>query len=83
LQRLEAIGQITSGTAHDFNNLLSDELTNARPLSHNLRESGDQEGVELIRTSAERDVIYSRKSLPSRSSVLSLRRSISTARLSS
>jgi hypothetical protein len=33
---LEAIGQITSGTARDFNNLLSDELTNARLLSHNL-----------------------------------------------
>ena len=42
MQRLEAIGQITSGTAHDFNNLLSDELTNAR-----LREPGDQEGLEL------------------------------------
>src|SRR5207237_2393424 len=56
LQRLNAIGQITSGVAHDFNNLLSVVLTNARLLSHNLREPGDQEGLELIRTAAERGV---------------------------
>jgi len=56
LQRLEAIGQITSGVTHDFNNLLSVVLTNARLLSHNLREPGDQEGLELIRTAAERGV---------------------------
>jgi PAS domain S-box-containing protein len=54
LQRLDAIGQITSGLAHDFNNLLSVVLTNASLLSRNLRGSGDQEGVDLIRTAAER-----------------------------
>jgi len=43
LQRIDAIGQITSGVAHDFNNLLSVVLTNARLLSHSLREPGDQE----------------------------------------
>jgi C4-dicarboxylate-specific signal transduction histidine kinase len=53
LQRLDAIGQITSGVAHDFNNLLSVVLTNARLLSRNLRVEGDQEGVELIRIAAE------------------------------
>jgi PAS domain S-box-containing protein len=54
LQRLDAIGQITSGVAHDFNNLLSVVLTNARLLERNLSEPGDREGVELIRTAAER-----------------------------
>jgi C4-dicarboxylate-specific signal transduction histidine kinase len=53
LQRLDAIGQITSGVAHDFN-LLSVVLTNARLLSHSLREPSDQEGIELISTAAER-----------------------------
>ncbi|SDH67642.1 PAS domain S-box-containing protein [Bradyrhizobium lablabi] len=56
LQRIDAIGQTTSGVAHDFNNLLSIVLTNARLLSHSLREPGDQEGIELIRTAAERGV---------------------------
>ena len=56
LQRLDAIGQITTGAAHDFNNLLSIVLTNARLLSHSLREPGDQEGIELIRTAAEHGV---------------------------
>ncbi|MGY8676553.1 response regulator [Bradyrhizobium sp. UFLA05-153] len=56
LLRRDAIGQITSGVAHDFNNLLSVVLTNARLLSHSLRETGDQEGIELIRTAAERGV---------------------------
>jgi PAS domain S-box-containing protein len=56
LQRLDTSGQITSGVAHDFNNLLSVVLTNARLLSHSLQEPGDQEGIELIRTAAERAV---------------------------
>jgi signal transduction histidine kinase/ActR/RegA family two-component response regulator len=62
-QRLDAIGQITSGVAHDFNNLLSVVLTNARLLSHNLREPGDQEGIELIRAAAERGVNLTRQML--------------------
>jgi C4-dicarboxylate-specific signal transduction histidine kinase len=54
LQRLDAIGQITSGVVHDFNNLLSVVLTNARLLSRNLPNPNDQEGLELIRAAAER-----------------------------
>ena len=54
LQRLDAIGQITSGVAHDFNNLLSVVLTNARLLSRTVQRPDDQEGIELIRNAAER-----------------------------
>ena len=53
LQRLDAIGQITSGVAHDFNNLLSVILMNTRLLSRNLRDADDQEGLELIRGAAQ------------------------------
>jgi PAS domain S-box-containing protein len=53
LQRLDAIGQITSGVAHDFNNLLSVILTNTHLLSRKLRNNDDQEGLELIRAAAE------------------------------
>jgi PAS domain S-box-containing protein len=56
LQRLDAIGQITSGVAHDFNNLLCVVLTNARLLSRKLRGADDQEGLELIRAAAEQGV---------------------------
>jgi C4-dicarboxylate-specific signal transduction histidine kinase len=54
LQRLDAIGQITSGVVHDFNNLLSVVLTNAGLLSRNLRDTSDRERIELIRAAAER-----------------------------
>ncbi|MGZ5875197.1 MAG: PAS domain S-box protein, partial [Bradyrhizobium sp.] len=54
LQRLDAVGQITSGVAHDFNNLLSVVLTNVRLLSRTVRSADDQEGIELIRTAADR-----------------------------
>lgn len=54
LQRLDAIGQITTGVAHDFNNLLSVVLTNARLLSRTVQGPHDQEGIELIRTAADR-----------------------------
>ncbi|MDX2265515.1 MAG: response regulator [Hyphomicrobiales bacterium] len=54
LQRLVAIGQLTSGLAHDFNNLLSVILINARLLAADVRDPFDQEGVELIRAAADR-----------------------------
>jgi PAS domain S-box-containing protein len=56
LQRLNAIGQVTSGIAHDFNNLLSVILTNVNLLSHAVTDPDDQEGIDLIRTAAERAV---------------------------
>jgi PAS domain S-box-containing protein len=68
LQRLDAIGQITTGVAHDFNNLLSVVLTNARLLSRTVQGPHEQEGIELIRAAAERGatltaqlLAYSRK----------------------
>jgi PAS domain S-box-containing protein len=54
LQRLDAVGQITSGVAHDFNNLLSVVLTNARLLSRTVQRPDEREGVELIRAAADR-----------------------------
>jgi PAS domain S-box-containing protein len=63
LQRLDAIGQITSGVAHDFNNLLSVVVTNAALLSRNWRDPGDLEGLELIRSAAERGANLTRQLL--------------------
>ena len=54
LQRLEAIGQTTSGVAHDFNNLLSIVLIHAQLLSGRVLDPEDREGVELICAAAER-----------------------------
>ena len=54
MQRLDAIGQITSGVAHDFNNLLNVVLMNARLLARKAHDPDDQEGIDLIRTAAER-----------------------------
>jgi PAS domain S-box-containing protein len=53
LQRLDAIGQITSGVAHDFNNLLTVILMNTRLLLRHAGHAHDQEGLELIQTAAE------------------------------
>ena len=54
LQRLDAIGQITSGVAHDFNNLLTIVLANAHLLSRRSHAPNDQESIALIRRAAER-----------------------------
>lgn len=54
LQRLDAIGRITTGVAHDFNNLLSVVLANARLLSRTVQGPHEQEGLELICVAADR-----------------------------
>lgn len=54
LQRLDAVGQITSGVAHDFNNLLAIIQVNAGLLADKLRDPGNRESVELIQGAAER-----------------------------
>jgi PAS domain S-box-containing protein len=54
LQRLDAIGQMTSGMAHDFNNLLSVILMNTNLLLRTIRDADQQEGLELVRSAAEK-----------------------------
>jgi C4-dicarboxylate-specific signal transduction histidine kinase len=58
VQRLEAVGQLTSGVTHDFNNLLTVVLGNIRFLERDLaRASIDgrtMDRLRYIRTAAER-----------------------------
>lgn len=54
LQRLDAIGQMTSGMAHDFNNLLSVILMNTNLLLRRIWDADQQEGLELVRSAAEK-----------------------------
>jgi PAS domain S-box-containing protein len=54
LQRLDAIGQMTSGMAHDFNNLLSVILMNINLLLRTIWDADQQEGLELVRSAAEK-----------------------------
>jgi PAS domain S-box-containing protein len=63
LQRLDAIGQITSGVAHDFNNLLSIIVLNARLLERNLGDARDRQSLELIRSAAENGTKLTRQLL--------------------
>ena len=54
LQRLDAIGQITSGVAHDFNNLLGVVLTNVVLMEHKSQRPEERRALAVIREAAER-----------------------------
>ena len=54
MQRLEAVGQLTSGVAHDFNNLLTVVLGNITALKRSLPDPEHQRRLDMMRVAAER-----------------------------